>query len=162
MCPNFNVFTHGPVPCGPLTAVSADTFAVDVFTYFEQKEREIKELSLFPDRDFWRMCAAERGSDDKRGRIFGRFWLTNNAYIQLHEVVVVRGRHVHREEYGYFLVIGGEEVRGSERDPSHDPPVHKHTGADHVREDAEPISFRKFVEEAWDELYELAPQEFSS
>jgi hypothetical protein len=130
---------------------------VDVFTYFEQKERETRDLSLVPDGEFARMCAAEVG--DTRGRIFGRFWLTDNAYVQINESVVVQGHHIHREEYGYFLIIDSDEVWGEERDLSHAPAVHKHTGPDHVRGDSESISFRAFVEQAWHLVYERTPQE---
>src|SRR5688572_22975679 len=120
---------------------------MDVFTYFGQKEQELKDLSLVPDGPFARMCGAERGSDDKRGRIIGRAWLTDNAYIKFHEVVVVEGRHIRRVEYAYFLVVDDEEVWGYERDLSHDPAVHKHTGSDHRREECEAISFRAVVEQ---------------
>ena len=94
---------------------------MDVWTYFQQKEREFRELSLAPDREFSRLVAEEEGSGGRRGRLFGRAILTEGAYLSIHEVVVVVNDHVHRLEYGYFLVIDDEEVWGYERDPSHEP-----------------------------------------
>ena len=114
---------------------------LDVWVYFEQKEKEYAELSLEPDRHMEQMFAAEAGSGDQQGRIFGNLFLENDAFLAVHEVVVVDGNHVHRLEYSYFLVMDGREVWGYERDPTHDPPVHRHTGPDHVREGAEAISF---------------------
>jgi hypothetical protein len=125
---------------------------VDVWTYFAQREREVKELSLVPRADFWDGVAAELGSNDQRGRIFDAYHLMEGAYISIHEVIVViDDSHIHREEYGYFLIIDGAEVWGEERDPTHDPAVHRHSRG-HVREDSEPISFKDFVERAWDEV----------
>ena len=74
----------------------------------------------------------EEGPDRRRGRMFGRVHLAEHVYLAIHEVVVVVNDHVHREEYGYFLVIEGEEVWGEERDPTHDPAVHRHTGPGRV------------------------------
>jgi hypothetical protein len=129
---------------------------VDVWTYFEQRERECESLSLVPDGHYAETVSEEVGSDGMRGRVFGRFWMMDDppAYLAVSEVVVVTENDViHREEYGYFLVIDGEEVRGWERDLSHDPAVHRHTGPGHDREDtAEPIAFRDAVEIAWEEI----------
>jgi hypothetical protein len=125
---------------------------VDVWTYFHQRERECDDLSLVPFGDFWDMVAAEEGSEDKRGRIFGAFALTDEIVLHVSEVVVVENGHVHREEYGYYLVHNGIEVWGYERDLSHDPAVHRHVGSDHAHESAERISFAAVVELAWDEV----------
>ena len=74
------------------------------------------------------MFADEEGSDGRRGRIFGPLILQEDAFLQIHELVEVQNDHVHRLEYGYFLVIEGVEIWGGERDPTHDPPVHRHRG----------------------------------
>lgn len=124
---------------------------MDVWTYFQQKEREFKELSLALERPSGKMFAEEQGSNGKRGRIFGNLVMTDRAYLRVHEVVVVENDHVHRLEYGYFLVIDDAEVWGYERDPSHDPAVHQHV-ADHERETADSISFKATVDRAWDEV----------
>jgi hypothetical protein len=92
------------------------------------------------------------GSGDSRGRILTTFHLTDDAYLAVSETVVVQGRHIHREEYAYFLVIDGEEIWGEERDPTHDPPVHRHTGEGHDREDSVAVSFKEATEWAWDEV----------
>lgn len=128
---------------------------MDVWTYFSQKERELRELSLAPEGTFGDMVAEEEGSYGTRGRSFGNAILTEHAYLSIHEVVVVVNDHDHREEYGYFLVIGGEEIWGYERDPSHDPPVHRHTTG-HQRHPGEAIPFKEVAERAWREVTERA------
>lgn len=123
---------------------------MDIWAYFAQREREFEELSIALDRSF-SLFAEEEESNGKRGRVFGPVWLTEDAYIKIHEVVVVQNSHVHREEYGYFLIIDEEEIWGEERDPTHNPPVHRHVRG-HKREPSEPISFKDFVERAWAEV----------
>jgi hypothetical protein len=102
---------------------------MEVYEYFHQKEKEYRELCLTPSLGYDGLFAEEAGSDGKRGVILGNLQLDceADAFLAVHEVVVVEGNHVHREEYAYFLVINGAEVWGYERDPTHDPPVHKHT-----------------------------------
>jgi hypothetical protein len=121
---------------------------MDVWTYFHQKEREFSDLSLATDPELGSLFTEEEGSNGKRGRIFGHVMLTDEAYMQVHEVVVVVNDHVTREEYGYFLILDGDELWGYERDPSHDPPVHRHTRG-HASEPCEAISFKDCVELAW-------------
>jgi hypothetical protein len=125
---------------------------VDVWTYFHQRESECDDLSLTPIGGFWNMVAAEEGSNDKRGRIFGAFALMDEINLHVSEVVVVQNDHVHREEYGYYLVNKGIEMWGFERDLSHEPAVHRHVGSEHQHEDAAAISFRAVVELAWAEV----------
>jgi hypothetical protein len=130
---------------------------MDVWEYFAQREAEARALSLGWNGDFWDMVGAEAG--DKRGRLFGQFILSPRAFLAVNEIVVVVGNHVHREEYGYFLIIDGAEAWGEERDLSHHPAVHRHTSAAHVREDGTPISFRAAVEAAWREVSQLTDGE---
>jgi hypothetical protein len=63
--------------------------------------------------------------------------------------VVVEGTGIHREDYAYYLIVDGGEVWGYERDPWHEPAVHRHVGADHAREEAEAVSLVWALEEAW-------------
>jgi hypothetical protein len=128
---------------------------VDVWEYFDQKEREFSDLSLNPENDFAEMFWEEEGSHGKRGRVLGKLGLTERAFLEISEVVVIQNNHVHREEYAYFLVIDGAEVWGEERDLSHKPAVHRHVGPDHERHPAEPISFRAAAKRAWDEVSDL-------
>ena len=121
---------------------------MDVWEYFHQKESECREYSLVPEIPFQQMCSEEEGSGGTRGRIFGRFALSERAYLSVHEVVVVENDHIHREEYGYFLVIDGGEVWGFERDPTHDPPEHGH-GEEHTRVPAARGTFKQVVDLAW-------------
>jgi hypothetical protein len=133
---------------------------VDVWTYFEQTEKEFQELSLEPDRPPDDMFSERAGSTGRRGRIFGLLTLVGSpveAFIACSEVVRVRGNRMTRDEYGYFLIIDGEEVFGYERDLSHDPAVHMHT-ADHIRQEANPIAFKKFAELAWAEVSKREPR----
>jgi len=124
---------------------------MDVWTYFAQKEREFRDLSLVPDRDFAELFAEAAGSDGRRGRVFGNLNLTDNAFLAVSELVVVVGSHVRRREYGYFLVIDGIEIWGYERDLSHAPALHRHTEGHAERLEAKPISFKKVAELAWRE-----------
>lgn len=80
-----------------------------------------------------------------------------SAFLSVSETVVVTDEQsIHREEYAYYLIVDQVEVWGWERDLSHDPPVHRHVGPGHAREEADPISFRAAVELAWDEVTRLA------
>ena len=124
---------------------------MDVWTYFAQREKEHADLSLAPEAPET-MFAAEAGSRGMRGRVLGHVHLSDDAYLEVSEVVVVVDDHIHREEYAYFLVIHGVEVWGYERDLSHDPPVHRHTYGHSQRIESEPISFKDVVEMAWREL----------
>jgi hypothetical protein len=127
---------------------------LDVWAYFHQREREVRELSLGPDGDFWAMVAEEAGSGGQRGRIFGRFILAEGAYLSVSEKVVVVEDHVHREEYAYFLIVDEVEIWGYERDSAPDhaaQPVHRHVER-HAREPADRISFKEAVERGWAEV----------
>lgn len=105
-------------------------------------------MSLAQDPNLPTAYAALEGSDDKRGRVFGRLILSDRAFISMAEVVVVENSHVHREEYAYYLIIDEAEVFARDRDPDHDPQEHGH-GPGHIRVEAGSISFKAFVEEAW-------------
>jgi uncharacterized protein DUF6516 len=98
------------------------------------------------------MFSEERGSGAMRGRVFGHLFLTDRAYLQVSELVVVEDDHIHRVEYGYFLIIDGEEVWGYERDPTHDPPEHRHVGPDHKHEPCGRMTFQEVAELAWAEV----------
>jgi hypothetical protein len=105
------------------------------------------------------MFSERAGSAGHRGRIFGLLFLAGapvNAYIACSEIVRVRGNRMTRDEYAYFLIIDEEEIFGYERDLSHDAPVHMNTRG-HVRKEASPMPFKKFVELAWAEVSNRAP-----
>src|SRR4051812_38288808 len=99
------------------------------------------------------MFAEEEGSHGKRGRIWGRILLTDRTFLQVSERVEVSGGSARRTEYAYFLVIDGAEVWGYERDPTHDPAVHKHDRT-HARAPCEPVSFKRALEMAWESASE--------
>lgn len=120
---------------------------MDVWEYFDSKRREISEASLTADEDL--QLIALEGSDGQRGRVWGRIGLSERTFLQVSERVVVRESGVHREEYGYFLIIDGAEIWGYERDLTHDPPVHRHD-RHHRRESCDPVSFKQALEMAWD------------
>jgi hypothetical protein len=90
---------------------------VDVWTYFQQRERECEELSLVPFGNFWDMIAAEERSDDKRGKMLGAFALTDEIHLHVSETIVVQDDHVHREEYAYYLVHQGRGDLGRRTRP---------------------------------------------
>jgi hypothetical protein len=121
---------------------------MDVWIYFEQRERECEDMSLSPaDLGF----AEEDGSNGRRGKIIGHVYFDDDVYLEVSESVVVVGNHIRRIDYAYFLVIEGEEVWGFERDPTHDPPVHGH-GTGHTRIPSGPVAFKKALEFGWHEV----------
>jgi len=74
--------------------------------------------------------------------------LSDRAFIRISELVVVENDHTHRLEYAYYLIVDGTERFARERDPTHDPPEHGHRQG-HTYEEAGTISFKDFVERAW-------------
>ncbi len=122
---------------------------MDVWEYFEQRERECVGLSLVPDEDLPNFYAELKDSGGRRGRVVARLILTERAFISASERVTVVDNHIHRDEYAYYLIIDGAEVFARERDPTHDPPEHGH-GPGHAWEAAGPISFKAFAEQAWE------------
>jgi hypothetical protein len=131
---------------------------MDIHEYFAQKEREFEDLSLVPDREYEDLFAEAEGSNGRRGRIFGNLSLAgvDHAFLAVSERVVVVGKHVRRLDYAYYLVIDGVEIWGYERDPTHDPPVHRHTEGHAERIATSPVAFRRVVELAWQEISERA------
>jgi hypothetical protein len=101
---------------------------VVVFDYADERQRECRELSL--DGSDIR-AAEEAGGGGQRGRLLGAAYMSEIAYIAVHELVVVEGEHVHRLEYAYYLVVDDEEIGGYERDPRHDPAEHRHCSHAH-------------------------------
>jgi len=128
---------------------------MDVWTYFEQKERQFKELSMVPLTSATAMFAEEEGTNGRRGRVVAELMLTERSRMFVHEVVVVVGEHIRREEYAYYLVVDDEEVWGYDRDPSHSPSVHGHIGADHARQKAPRVTFKAAVQQAWNDISAL-------
>jgi Family of unknown function (DUF6516) len=124
---------------------------VDVYEYFHSRERECRGLGLAPEDSFDAMFAEEEGSDGKRGMVFGRLILSDRAFLQVHEAVVVRGSGIHREEYAYHLIYDGEELLGFDRDPTHDPPEHGH-GRAHSQVEAGGVTFKEVAKLAWESI----------
>jgi hypothetical protein len=75
---------------------------VDVWDYFQSKEKEFRELRLTPDRDFGRLFAEEAGSNGRRGRIFGAVLLDCEADaflgISIDHAAVPRKRRASRRQ----------------------------------------------------------------
>jgi hypothetical protein len=136
---------------------------LDVWEYFQAREREVDEcsMSVLPGV---RPFAAEEG-DDQRGRVFCLLafhgYSPERTYLQMHEEVVVRGSGITRPRYAYFLVIDGEEIGGYERHASHSPPVHRHCSGTvpHERSPSRAISFKEAAREAWKYVSEFATPE---
>lgn len=123
---------------------------MDVYEYFHTRERECREHSLHPERDFADVFAEEDGSAGQRGMAYGRLNLTEKGYLSMFEEVVVDGSGIHRERYSYYMIYDGEEKWGYDRDPDHDPPDHGHEGPNHDRVDTGPVTFLQAVERAWE------------
>jgi hypothetical protein len=131
---------------------------VDVWEYFQTREREIKECSLhIPEHVS--LFSAEEG--DQRGMVYGPVLFNGYpgpVFLLIHEEVVVKGSGITRPRYAYFLVIDGRETGGYERHASHDPPVHRHCSGrkHHERAPARAISFKDAAKEAWRYVAEFA------
>jgi hypothetical protein len=126
---------------------------MDVWEYFQTRDREVENSSLYASGD-GPPYAAEADSDDQRGRVFGRFFFNGypeTVYLLVHEEVVVRGSGIHRPRYAYILVIDGQEIGGYERHATHKPPVHRHCSGvkNHERQPSKAISFKDAASEAW-------------
>lgn len=138
---------------------------MDVYEYFHSREKECRKLSLAPDTSFEEMFAEEDGSDGERGIMWGRLVLSDRAFLNVSEFVVVVGSGIHREEYSYYLIIDGMEAWGYDRDPGHEPAEHMHSGTDHTRVAAGRVTFPEVVEKAWEtvsRLEELAESDYPS
>lgn len=118
--------------------------AATVWEYFEQRRRECEKLGLPVEADgFWE----KEGSNGTRGRIFMVHRLTDNAVLAVSEFVECRGSHIERLEYGYYLIINGQDYRSWDRDRLHG--YHTH-GLGHQRYPGERITFKRVVEECWE------------
>jgi hypothetical protein len=136
---------------------------VDVWQYFQTREREIEECSMQIIEGI--SPFAEEASNARRGRIFCTLsfhaYDPDDVFFQMHELVVVQGTYVTRPRYAYFLVIGGEEIGGYERHGTHKPPVHRHCSGTkpHERSPSKAVSFKEAAEEAWRYVAEFAVPE---
>ncbi len=140
---------------------------MDVWEYFEQRDREVAEQSAAWDSDFGSPYSEEQGSNGQRGRIFGRVVLSERAFLAVNEAVEIRGSGVTRLEYAYYLVYDEAQLWGEERDPTHTPAVHQHD-RDHNRYPSSVISFKAALTKAWatigaeDDLREAEPRDVDS
>lgn len=127
---------------------------MDVWDYFDSRERECEAASLYPLKaEFATMCWGEEGSDDRRGTWIGDLALTDDTYLKVSELVYIGDDdRPHREEYSYYLIHRGYEMWGYDRDPSHDLVDHGHIGTDHERVNCGERTFTQVVAEAWDRV----------
>ncbi len=135
---------------------------MDVWGYLDDRRRELREMSLAEGPDFQLEVAEEQGSSGQRGRLLGRVWLDDHAFVEMHEIVRVQGESITREKYAYFLCIDADEIGGYERDPSHyDPPEHRHCSR-HELHEMQPwprVTFKEAIRDAWDYVSSLASDE---
>jgi hypothetical protein len=131
---------------------------VDIWDYFERHQRECRSLGLVESDNFPIQYFAMEGCNDMRGLILGRYDLGDRAFVGAKEIVeIVEGNYPQRVQYAYYLIVDGFEEFARERDPSHHPAVHGH-GRSHRWEPAEPITFVRFVNEAWNRVSDLADE----
>lgn len=136
---------------------------MDVWEYFQTREREMSEcsMSVAPGVSPF---AAEEGND-QRGRIFCLLafhgYSVEAVYFQMHEEVEVKQSGITRPRYAYFLVIDDVEIGGYERHASHKPPVHRHCSGriPHERAPSKAVSFKEAAREAWKYVSEFATPE---
>lgn len=114
--------------------------------YFAERQEECRRLSLAdasPPK-----YLVEAGSEEKRGRIILSLHMTERATFAVSESIHIDDANgLHRVEYGYYLLIDGQEYWSRDRDPIHG--YHGHT-IGHERTEADRISFKKAAEEAWE------------
>jgi len=126
---------------------------VDIWDYFDRKQREFAAASAYPDRP--PLFEEEPGSDGTVGRVLAFLGLTEDAYMKVYERVVIRDGVPHREVYSYSLIVEESFLHGWERDPRNHPecPVHEH-GPEPQRERraTEPVTLPQALEQSWDEL----------
>jgi hypothetical protein len=136
---------------------------VDVWEYFQTRDREIDECSMRVPEDV--SPYAEEEDNDQRGMIFCSLAFNgydpDSVYLSVHEVIAVRGSGITRLRYAYFLIIDGDEIGGYERHASHDPPVHRHCSGrkPHERSPSKAVSFKEAAREAWKYVSEFATPE---
>ncbi len=118
----------------------------DVWDYFVRFESQCRDLGLVPDTGFEDVFIALEGSKDTRGRVFGRFSISDRAFLSITEVVTIQDRQPVRDEYAYYLIIDGAEQFARDCDAAHGPHGH---GPGHRREPAPEVSLKEFVEQAW-------------
>lgn len=132
---------------------------MDVWDYFDSRERECEAQSLYPvSGSFAEMCFGEGYSDDSRGIWLGDLALTVKTYLKVSEQIFIGpDDRPHREEYSYYLIHGGVQMWGYDRDLSHPELIdHGHRGAAHTRVDCGERTFAAVVEEAWKTVSEEA------
>lgn len=121
--------------------------AKDVWEYFEQRKDECDRYGLVQLRE--PKYIEKAGTHGQQGRIFLRLGLTETASIHVMERVRARGNSITRDGYAYYLVINGRDVMARDRDSVHD--YHGHgPGPGHERLEAPRVTFKKFVEMAWE------------
>lgn len=92
------------------------------------------------------------GSNGQRGRVYGRAIFNDVAFLHVDELVEVRDTGVTRVEYAYYLIYDEIEIWAYERDPTHEPAVHRHDRGHAHRFPSEPISFKSALELAWETI----------
>lgn len=132
---------------------------MDVWEYFQTREKEIRDASLYV-REGTHLFAAEEG-DETRGKMLGPVFFSGfpeSVFLRVYEIIRVTGSGIHRPRYAYFLVIDGNEIGGYERHATHRPPVHRHCSGQkhHQRSPSRAISFKEAAREAWQYVSQFA------
>ena len=122
------------------------------------QERNISERAVLE------QIEVEIAPDDRTGTLEARASLRADteldAYLRIYERAVAAGRNkVEVAKYSYYLVIGGDEYRAWERDPTHNPSVHGHMGSNHKWTLAPEVTVAEALELAWNEVQLIAETE---
>jgi uncharacterized protein DUF6516 len=125
-----------------------------IYDYFEQLRPKYKTLSSggVTEDELDKMFQARR--DGQGGLVDGLLHLDEDAFIHVFERVELRGGRPHRIRYSYYLIVDAAERRGYDRDPTHDPPEHRH-GEVHEMEPWQTVSFDEAAEDFWDILSQI-------
>jgi hypothetical protein len=87
---------------------------------------------------------------ERRGRIRGRIGFTERTFLQVSEQIAICDGAPVRRSYAYYLVIDGIDVWGHDKDPGHDPAIHRHDRGHLHRYPDQERTLREMLEKGWE------------
>lgn len=118
---------------------------MDVRDYFQDREQDLRSLSVAPDE-----VSFESAPDGLSGRLWGNVTLTDEVYLAVSERVEILEGSFQIAKYSYRVITDDADTGdGWDKDPVAHPdcPTHAHVGGQRVP--APEISLREALERAW-------------